>query len=77
MKRWYVVTPEFTVYEHHPEGFIVDAQEVCDWIEIEAETARDAIALGVREMLKWRDSWCAMARTDQRSPYAGIRAELV
>jgi hypothetical protein len=57
----------------------------CDVIEITAETKRDAIALGVREMLRApygdfarngsRFKWCRDARNDGYNPYAGVRAE--
>lgn len=80
MKRWYVVTPEYDYTE-----IIVDGQGPTyterDVIEIEAETARDAIALGVREMLTrrrsldgWRYQWCRDARAEKVSPYAGVKA---
>lgn len=75
MRRWYVVTP--------PVGYvdvIVDGQgpwmeEAADVIEIEAQTARDAVALGVREMLKrWDYHYCRDQRSDGASPYTGVTA---
>ena len=75
MRRWFVVTPEFDYTD-----IIVDGQgptyPVRDVIEIEAETARDAIALGVKEMLKQGHDyrWCRDARTDGVSPYTGVEA---
>lgn len=73
-KRFYVVTP--------PVGYvdvIVDGQgpwvEEADVIEIEAATARDAIALGVREMLRSRSyNYCREQRSDGASPYTGVKA---
>ena len=72
--RWYVVTP--------PVGYvdvIVDGQgpwiEEPDVIEIEAATRRDAIALGVREMLRSRTyHYCRDQRCDGASPYTGVKA---
>lgn len=82
LKRWYVITPEYS-----------EVVPVLDWgqgpieygrdvIEIEAKTKREAIALGVREMLKggrqteWSFyKWCCSAREDGCSPYAGVTAE--
>lgn len=76
LKRWLVVTPEYEYTE-----IICDGQgptyAICDVIEIEAETARDAVALGVKEMLRigGRDfQWCRDARYDKVSPYAGVKA---
>jgi hypothetical protein len=52
-------------------------EPTCDVIEIEAETARDAIALGVVAMLKdWRQfQYCRDQRGDDACPYTGVRAE--
>ena len=74
MKRWFVVTP--------PVGYtdiIVDGQgpwiDESDVIEIEANTARDAIALGVKIMLKSREyHYCRYQRMDSCSPYTGVKA---
>lgn len=87
MRRWLVITPEYSYTE------IVCAEggptyTACDVIEIEAETRRDAIALGVMEMLKggrtrgiigWYDAyrWCLDQRADGLCPYTGVRAEEV
>ena len=58
---------------------------VADVIEIEAETERDAIALGVQQMLRnpWRPGgkwtrfrYCRDQRSDGLSPYAGVKARL-
>lgn len=79
MKHWYVVTPEYDEVD-----VICDGQgpieTVADIIEIEAETKRDAISLGVKEMLKpWYGKgehfkWCKYQRSDNASPYAGVKA---
>ena len=82
MKRWYVVTPEYgTVIPITDEGQ-GPMEYGSDVIEIEAETRRDAIALGVREMLRnpWRSKnwicykWCKDQRSCGLSPYAGVKA---
>lgn len=83
MKRWLVVTPEFSYTEYVcAEGG--PTYTVCDVIEIEAENRRDAIALGVMEMLKGgrqgkydRYQWCRDQRADGLCPYDGVRAEEV
>ena len=82
LRLWYVVTPNFEYTE-----VILDGQgptyDVCDLIEIEAETARDAVLLGVKEMLRGsrqegspfrRFTWCLEQRADGLSPYAGVKA---
>ena len=82
LNRYYVTTPEYEVMDP-----VVDGQGpveiVCDVIEIEAETARDAVSLGVAVMLRrWdgrgdRYRWCRDQRFSGLSPYAGVRAHAV
>lgn len=79
MKRWYVITPVYDVYSESP---LEPAEQGRDVIEIEAASKRDAIALGVREMLKGgkRDEWtrfkyCVESRDDGCNPFAGVIAE--
>jgi hypothetical protein len=52
-----------------------------DVVEIEAATRRDALILGVHEMLRLNKEsggrhykWCADNRSDDLSPFAGVRA---
>lgn len=86
MKRWCVVTPEYGVLIPITDEGQGPMEYGCDVIEIEAETRRDAIVLGVREMLKGyngghghgqRYEWCLTQRDDGCSPFTGVRAELV
>lgn len=78
MKRWCVITPEHQTYD----GGFEPPEYGCDVIEIEAETKRDAIRLGVVEMLKgsrcgyrrWY-RYCIDQRSDNASPYTGVWAE--
>lgn len=80
MKLYHVVTPEYDYTEYVcAEGG--PTYPVCDVIEIEAKTRRDAVALGVREMLRGgkqgryeRFRWCLDQRLDGLSPYAGVKA---
>mgnify|MGYP001617182398 CR=1 FL=1 len=74
-KRWFVVTPPVMW-----QDIVFDGQgpwyEDPDVIEIEAETAKDAVAMGVKLMLKSRDySYCRDQRSDGCSPYTGVKAE--
>jgi len=80
MKRWMVVTPDYETYSFNG----IDPPEYgADVIEIEAETKRDAIRLGVVEMLKGGRfskyshgySYCRDQRSDNASPYTGVWAE--
>lgn len=81
-----MITPEYGVVVPVLDFGQGPMEYGCDVIEIEAENARDAIALGVREMLRapygngdfiheGQFSWCRDARADGCSPYAGVRAE--
>jgi hypothetical protein len=72
-----VVTPSYeTYYSDEPPEYGSDV------IEIEADTARDAISLGVKVMLNnlWRPDkytrykYCKNQRLDGCSPYAGVKA---
>jgi hypothetical protein len=82
--RWLVITPEYDEVVPILDDGTGPIEYGCDVIEIEAESRRDAIALGVNEMLKGGRQneygfykWCRMARSDGESPYAGVRAEIV
>jgi hypothetical protein len=84
LKRFYVVTPEYGVVIPVTDEGQGPTEWGCDVIEIEAETRRDAIALGVREMLRggkgghgdgMRYEWCLMQRSDGCSPFTGVKAE--
>jgi len=76
MKKWLVVTPTFSYTE-----VILDGQgpsyDTCDVIEVEAETARDAVKLGVKTMLEdhRRFTYCHEQRQDGACPYTGVWAE--
>jgi hypothetical protein len=83
MTRWYVVTPQYDMVVSVTDEGEGPPERGADVIEIEAETRRDAIALGVREMLRGRPGghgrgmryqWCRDRRTDGCSPYAGVDA---
>jgi len=84
LKHYYVITPEYGVVVPVLDYGAGPTEYGCDVIEIEAQNARDAIALGVREMLRAPHgngdflkgfNWCRDARADGCSPYAGVRAE--
>lgn len=75
MTKYFVITPEYEYQE-----VIIDGSgpliPTCDVIEIEAENRRDAIKLGVREMLrKPRFEYCKGKRSDGLCPYTGVYAE--
>lgn len=76
MRRWLVVTPVFSYMEVVCDG-AGPMLDTCDVIEVEAETARDAVALGVKAMIADRRhySYCRDQRWDGASPYTGVRAE--
>jgi hypothetical protein len=84
LKRWYVVTPEYGIVIpvlDFGQGPIEYGRDV---IEVEAANARDAVALGVKEMLRHRYGvpalqdkyeWCKMAQGDGSNPFAGVFAQ--
>ena len=82
MKRWYVVTPEYGTVIPVLDTGEGPMEYGADVIEIEADTARDAVALGVKVMLenKWRPNnwmrykWCHNQQLDRLCPYTGVRA---
>jgi hypothetical protein len=73
MKRWWVVTPEFSYTEWVCE-LGGPTYDVCDAIEVEAETKRDALLLGVKAMTEDHRhyDWCREQRESGLSPYAGF-----
>jgi len=71
MRLYYVVSPEYSsgggAYEPPEWG--------ADCILIEADTKRDAIILGVREIMRTqRRSWAKDNRDSDLPPWAGYRA---
>lgn len=78
MKRWYVITPEYGQVVPVLDDGTGPMEYGADVVEVEAETKRDAIAFGVRLMLRgrWREfKWCRDQRLSGLSPYAGVKAE--
>ena len=82
LKRWLVITPEYGVVVPILDYGQGPIEYGCDVIEVEAETKRDAIALGVKLMLQDVSpvkhvtfEWCKDSREDGCSPFAGVTAE--
>ncbi len=75
LKRFLIVTPAY-----ESGGDYYEPPEVgADVVEVEAETARDAVAIGVKLMLAGNRKfyrYCRNQRTNGCSPYAGVRAIL-
>lgn len=78
MTRYYVVSPEYETY--HGGGY--DPPEPpewgCDFVEIEADSKRDALILGVREIMRTqkRHSWAHDNQLDGKPPWAGYKVEI-
>lgn len=70
---YYVVSPEYAT-----GGYYEPPEYGCDCVEVEAETKREAVILGVRKILKDDPdkSWAGVNRQSEQSPFAGYRAEL-
>lgn len=84
MRRWYVVTPEYDTVVPVLDFGQGPIERGADVIEIEAETRRDAITLGVKEMLRlsrghagFKFDWCRTMQSDGSSPFTGVYAEPV
>jgi hypothetical protein len=85
MPKYCVVTPEYGTKIPILDDGSGPIEYGCDVIEIEADNKRDAIAMGVKEMLKggygghgrsMDYQWCRDQRKDNCSPYTGVTAEL-
>lgn len=81
MRHWYVVTPAFDVVIPVLDDGTGPVETGSDVIEVEAVSARDAIALGVKAMLSGarypdgqRYRWVFDQRSDGCCPYAGVKA---
>jgi len=80
MKHWIVITPEVGVVIPVLDDGSGPMEYGCDVVEVEAESRRDAIALGVGLMLrergpKWDEyTYCRQQRADRCSPYTGVTA---
>lgn len=77
--RWFVVTPPYEYQEVIDPELGGPVYETCDVIEIEADSKRDALVLGVHVMLHDTRSysWCLDQRKDGMNPFAGVKAEPV
>ena len=76
MKRWYVVTPEYGEVVPVLDYGQGPLEYQADVIEIEAETRRDAILIGVK-MMRENPSKYHWFRHADGNPFAGVKAELV
>ena len=77
MKHWYVVTPEYGTVIPVLDTGEGPMEYGADCIEVEADNKRDAIAFGVKLMLKgkWKEyQWCKDQRSSGVSPYTGVKA---
>ena len=75
MKRWMVVTPEYgevIPILDYGEGPL---EYQADVIEVEAETRRDAIIIGVALMRRDPSAYHWFEHADG-NPYAGVKAEI-
>lgn len=75
LHKWLVVTPAYDVVVPVLDYGQGPIERECDVVEVDAATARDAITLGVKIMLRQRFKWCEDQRSDGCSPFAGVRAE--
>lgn len=76
--RWWVVTPTFEYHDLISQEIGGPIYEERDVIEVEAETAREAVRVGVRLMLGSRYyQYCRDQRAEGLCPYTGVKAEPV
>jgi hypothetical protein len=78
MKPWIVVTPEYGYTEVIDPEIGGPTYDVADVIEVEADTRRDAIALGVKAMLSDHRhyAYCLDQRGSDLCPFTGVKAFL-
>jgi hypothetical protein len=74
MPRWLVVTPDYEAVVEHIDVW-PRREVVCDVVEVEAATRREAVVKGVRAMrAQYRDGYHNWYAPD-RNPFAGMKAE--
>lgn len=77
MKRWLVVTPEFGEVVPILDYGQGPMEYQCDVIEVEAETRRDAVLVGVALMRSQPRQFHYFRDHLDGNPYAGVKAELM
>lgn len=78
MPKYAVVTPEYLIHNERydpPEP----PEYGCDYLEVEAPTAREAKILAVCEWRKRprRNNYVARQLSDDCNPFTGLKAELI
>lgn len=71
--HWSVTTPMYMTY-----GSMWDDEPPeygCDWICVEANTKREAKLIAVREWRKQNTHWMQDCRSDNASPFTGLKVE--
>jgi hypothetical protein len=77
MPVYHVFSPEhmtagsYGVYDYDPPEY------GCDVVEVETDSARSALLLGVKEMQRQGMGWVQDNRSDGLPPWAGIKVERV
>lgn len=74
MKRWLVYTPAFGVLVPVTYDGQGPFESEADVVEVEAVSKRDAVRLGVAEMLRRGMRYCHDQRSDGCCPYTGVKA---
>ena len=74
MKRWHVITPEYGEVIPITDDGQGPTEYGCDVIEVEAETRRDAILVGVQLMRAHERDYHYFRHCDG-NPFVGVKAE--
>lgn len=70
--HWEVYTPQ---YMNYGSPFDLEPPEyTCDWVVVEAETRRQALVEGVRELRRIGSDWILDQQSDGASPFTGLKA---
>lgn len=77
LREWLVMSPVFPATERVLDDGSGPIYDMRDVVQVQAYTKAEAITVGVKQMLKERMSWVREARADNRSPFAGIVAEVL
>lgn len=70
--RWWVYTPP---HNHYSSGYYDPAEYGSDVVQVEAESRKEALVLGLRELRRTHSDWVRDMESDLRNPFNGLKAE--
>lgn len=73
MTTWFIVTPRYMLYG---PTHLDPPEYGSDVVEVSADTKRQALVKGVRELRRIGSHWLQDMTSDGRSPFTGLQAHL-